>query len=367
MDCFYAAVHMRDDPSLRHQPLVIGGNPNGRGVVAAANYEARKYGIHSAMPAAQALRRCSHVVFIKPEFPRYTEESRAIFDIFRTFTPVVQPASLDEAYLDVSDHLEPYGSATAVARAIRLRVQEERNLTVSVGVGPNRLIAKIASDFDKPDGLTVVKPRRVQAFLDPLPVRRLHGVGPATEKALQELGVKTIADLRSLEQNTLQRRFGRHGRGLYNFSRGIDERPVRTDRERKSLGSERTYAQDIRNLEEMDAQLEDLAQRVATGLQRREITARTITVKVRYPDFTTLTRSRSLERPTASAELIATLAMELLRSTDAGARNVRLLGVTGSGLSTGNDGPEQLDLFERSGAPTEPPIASRESTISRIV
>ncbi len=346
MDCFYAAVHMRDDPSLRHKPLVIGGNPNGRGVVAAANYEARKYGIHSAMPAAQALRRCAHVVFIKPEFPRYSEESRAIFEIFRCFTPIVQPASLDEAYLDVSEHLEPYGSATAVAQAIRLRVQEERNLTVSVGVGPNRLIAKIASDFDKPDGLTVVKPRRVQTFLDPLPVRRLHGVGPATEKALNELGVKTIAELRALEQEALQRRFGRHGQGLYNFSRGVDERPVRTDRERKSLGSERTYAQDIRHLEEMDAQLENLAQRVAAGLQRREITARTITVKVRYPDFTTLTRSRSLDRPTASAELMATLATDLLRSTDAENRGVRLLGVTGSGLSTGHVGPEQLDLFD---------------------
>ena len=345
MDCFYAAVHMRDDPALRGKPVVIGGSPNGRGVVAAASYEIRRYGVHSAMPASQALRRCPHAVFIKPEFPRYREESRAIFDIFRDFTPVVQPASLDEAYLDVSEHLEPWGSATAVAWEIRRRVREERDLTVSVGVGPSRLIAKIASDFDKPDGLTVVKPRQVQAFLDPLPVRRLHGVGPATEKALHELGANTIADLRGIELEALRRRFGRHGQGLYNYSRGIDERPVRTHRERKSLGHERTYASDIASLEEMDAQLEDLSQRVAAGLAKREIFARTITVKVRYPDFTTLTRSRSLDRPTASAEKIAQVARELLRLTDAETRNVRLLGVTGSGLSTGDGGPEQLGLF----------------------
>ncbi len=345
MDCFYAAVHMRDDPSLQGKPVVIGGNPNGRGVVAAANYEARRYGIRSAMPAAQALRRCGHVIFIKPEFPRYREESQAIFSVFRELTPLVQPASLDEAYLDVTDHLEPFGSATAVGREIRRRVLAERNLTVSVGVGPNRLIAKIASDFDKPDGLTVVKPQRVQAFLDPLPVRRLHGVGPATEKALNELGVATIADLRGVELETLSRRFGRHGQGLYNFSRGIDRRPVRVDRERKSLGQERTYERDVESLDEMDAHLEGLAERVAKGLEKREIAARTITVKVRYPDFTTLTRSRSLERATASAEQIATLAKELLRLTDAANRKVRLLGVTGSGLSTGEEGPEQLDLF----------------------
>ncbi len=348
MDCFYAAVHVRDDPSLEGKPVVIGGSPDGRGVVAAANYEVRRYGVHSAMPAAQAIRRCPHAVFIRPEFPRYREESRAIFAIFRELTPMVQPASLDEAYLDVSDHLEPWGSATAIAREIRRRVREERRLTVSVGVGPNRLLAKIASDFDKPDGLTVVKPKRVQAFLDPLPVRRLHGVGPATEKALHELGIQTIADLRGFDAEVLRRRFGRHGQGLYNYSRGIDERPVRIHRERKSLGHERTYARDVASLEEMDAQLEDLARRVASGLEKREIAARTITVKVRYPDFTTLTRARSLDRPTASAEHIAGIARELLRLTDAASRNVRLLGVTGSSLSTGQEeGPEQLGLFDR--------------------
>ncbi len=344
MDCFYAAVHMRDDPSLRGKPVIIGGSPTGRGVVAAASYEVRAFGVHSAMPAARAIKLCPQAIFIRPEFPRYRDESQKIFAIFRELTPIVQPASLDEAYLDVTDHLEPFGSATAVAHEIRRRVREERRLTVSVGVGPSRLIAKIASDFDKPDGLTVVKPHQVQRFLDPLPVRRLHGVGPATEKALTELGARTIAELRTLELEVLTRRFGRHGQGLYNYSRGIDERPVHTHRERKSLGHERTYARNLTTLADMDAQIVDLAERVARDLGRREIAARTITVKVRYPDFTTLTRARSFTYPTSSAHRIAVVARELLRTTEAEARSVRLLGVTGSGLATG--GPEQLWLFD---------------------
>ncbi len=343
MDCFYAAVHMRDDPSLRGRPVVIGGSPQGRGVVAAANYEAREFGVRSAMPAAQALRRCPRLIFIKPEFPRYRHESQAIFEIFRQLTPLVQPASLDEAYLDVSEHLEPWGSATAIAREIRRRVASERQLTVSVGVGPNKLIAKIASDFDKPDGLTVVKPDQIDTFLEPLSVRRLHGVGPATERSLGELGIRTIAELRRLEVEVLERRFGRHGRGLYDFSRGIDRRPVRTHHERKSLGHERTYAHDLRQIQQMDEELERLAAQVAAGLELRDLSARTVTVKVRYPDFTTLTRSRTLPLPTASASRLTALAHELLRATDAGQRGVRLLGVTGSGLESG--APEQLWLF----------------------
>ena len=345
MDCFYAAIHMRDDPTLVGRPVIVGGSPQGRGVVAAASYEVRRYGVHSAMPAARAVKLCPHAVFIKPDFKLYQAESKEIMAIFRDFTPMVQPASLDEAYLDVTEHLGPWGSATAVAREIRRRVREERGLTVSVGVGPNRLVAKIASDVDKPDGLTVVKPHRVQAFLDPLPVRKIHGVGPATEKALLGLGVTTIADLRRMPAEALERRFGRHGQGLYNYSRGIDERPVRVDRERKSLGHERTYAQDLRRLADMDAQLDDFAERVAQGLARRELQARTITVKVRYGDFTTLTRARTLPHPTSSATTIRTMARELLRQTDAGQRRVRLLGVTASGLVR-RDEPFQLWLFD---------------------
>lgn len=361
MDCFYAAVHMRDDPSLAGRPVVIGGRAQSRGVVAAASYEARQFGVRSAMPSAEAARRCPQAIFIKPDFPRYRDESQKIFEIFRRFTQVMQPASLDEAYLDVSDRLEPYGSATAIAQEIRRCVRQERRLAVSVGVGPNRLVAKIASDYHKPDGLTVVKPDRVQEFLDALSVRRLHGVGPATEKALKRLGVETIADLRAIDLEVLSRRFGRHGLGLYRYSRGLDDRPVRTDRQRKSLGHERTYGEDLRSLREMDQQLEGLAAKVAEGLSRREIAAKTLTVKVRYGDFTTLTRSRTVERPTADGSTITRIAKELLRQTEAGRRSVRLLGVTGSGFDSG--GPQQLWLFD-GGAWNQSPPPDQASTDS---
>ena len=343
MDCFYAAVHMRDDPSLRGRPVVIGGSPEGRGVVAAASYEARAYGIRSATPAARAVRLCPQAVFIKPDFARYREESRRVFAIFRDFTDVVQPVSIDEAYLDVSDCLEAWGSATAVAKAIRRRVREERGLTVSVGVGPNRLVAKIASDRDKPDGLTVVSPSRVRAFLDPLPVRCLPGVGPATERRLHKLVVETIAELRALPLDELERRMGRHGARLYRYARGLDDRPVRVHRERKSLSAERTYAADLATLEEMDEQLGRLAERVAGGLAKRELGARTVTLKVRYGDFTTVTRSRTLALPTADAAELAEVARRLLRHSEAGRRPVRLLGVGGSNLVRG--GIAQLALF----------------------
>src|SRR5436305_5065019 len=235
MDCFYAAVHMRDDPSLAGKPVVIGGLPEGRGVVAAASYEARRFGIHSAMPSSRALRLCPQVIFIPPDFRRYRRESEKIFAIYREITPVIQTVSLDEGYLDLTGRLEAFGTATRAAREIRRRVREERGLTVSVGVGPNRLVAKIASDFHKPDGLTVVPPHKVQAFLDPLPVRRLHGVGPATERALAELGVQAVADLRERPLDLLVERFGKHGRLLFEFARGIDDRPVETHRGRKRL------------------------------------------------------------------------------------------------------------------------------------
>ncbi len=217
MDCFYAAVHMRDDPTLAGRPVVVGGDPKGRGVVAAASYEARSFGIHSAMPAAQAVRLCPNAVFLEPDFSRYRRESAAIFAIYREVTPLVQPLSLDEAYLDVSRHLGAFPSATAIAKEIRHRVREERRLTVSVGVAPNKLVAKIASDFRKPDGLTVVRPGEVEAFLAPLPVRRLHGVGPSSEQALLELGVHTVAELRALSLDRLLARFGHWGRSFWHY------------------------------------------------------------------------------------------------------------------------------------------------------
>ena len=344
MDSFYAAVHVRDDPSLAGRPVVIGGDPTGRGVVAAASYEVRRFGVRSAMPAAEARRRCPDAVFLRPDFPRYRQESEAIFGIYRELTPRVQAVSIDEAYLDVGDHLGRFGSATAVAREVRRRVREERGLTVSVGVAPNKLVAKIASDHGKPDGLVVVRPERVEGFLAPLPVRRLHGVGPATERSLAELGVTTVAELRRLPEEILAARYGRWGQALYRYARGLDDREVETDRVRKSLGTETTYSTDLARRDEMEAEIARLAAEVADGLERRDLAGRTVTLKVRYADFTTVTRSRTLPSPVASSEVLARTAVELLARTAAGARRVRLLGVTASNLTT--EGAWQLPLFE---------------------
>jgi DNA polymerase-4 len=347
MDCFYAAVHVRDDPSLAGKPVVIGGRPEGRGVVAAASYEARRFGIHSAMPSSRAHRLCPELIFISPDFRRYRRESEKIFAIYREITPVVQAVSIDEAYLDVTEHLGGHGSATELARTIRQRVREERRLTVSIGVGPNRLIAKIASDFDKPDGLTVVPPRKVLGFLEKLPVRRLHGVGPATERALAEMGIETVEQLRGFAQPDLSARFGRYGRTLYEFARGIDDRPVETHQERKSLSSETTYGEDLKDLGTIESEVEQLARQVAEGLRKRDLSGCTVTLKVRYGDFTTVTRSKTLLFPLQDAAPLAACARELLARTEAAQRPVRLLGVGVSTLLTGS--LAQLPLFPELG------------------
>ncbi|HVS65876.1 MAG TPA: DNA polymerase IV [Thermoanaerobaculia bacterium] len=344
MDCFYAAVHQRDDPSLAGKPLVIGGSPDRRGVVAAASYEVRRFGVRSAMPSSQARRLCPQAIFLPPEFSRYREESRKVFEIFRSFTDVVQPVSIDEAYLDVTEQVEAWGSATAIAEAVRARIRDERRLTVSVGVGPNRLIAKIASDRNKPDGLTVVPPARVLDFLAPLEVRNLQGVGPATERVLNdELGVRTVRELRSISEATLARRFGRFGETLFRYALGIDDRPVLTETERKSLSSERTYDQDLVGLEVMDAEIDRQARGVAEALTRRGLAGATIQIKVRYEDFTTITRSATLSAPTDDGSVISELGRELLRRTQAGERAVRLLGVGVAKLVEDGE-PRQLAL-----------------------
>jgi DNA polymerase-4 len=344
MDAFFASIHVRDQPELRGVPVVVGGDPAGRGVVAAASYPARKFGIHSAMPAAQALRLCPQAVFLRPDFRRYVAESERIMAIFRGYSPVVQPLSLDEAYLDVTAHLGQFASATLLAVHLRQRVRDLTGLTVSVGVAPNKLVAKIASDHRKPDGLTVVPPNRVDAFLAPLPVRRMHGIGPATERELRDLGVVTVSDLRKLSLDRLLARFGSWGRTLWEHARGIDDRPVCTDRVRKSLSTERTFASDVRDAGEIDRLLAEMAQEVAHSLRRRQLAAATVTVKVRYPDFTTRTRSTTLPAPTADEAALVRSAHLLVRRTDAARRAVRLLGVGVSGLVPCDH--EQLELFE---------------------
>ena len=343
MDCFFAAVHIRDDATLTGKPVVVGGDPAGRGVVASASYEARRFGIRSAMASARAQRLCPTAVFLAPDFPRYQREAERVFAIYREFTPLVETVSLDEAYLDVTDHLRAFINATSLAKEIRKRVREERALTVSVGVGPNRLIAKIASDFRKPDGLMVVPPERVQAFLDPLPVRRLHGIGPATERALAAMKVSTVAELRALSLSALVARFKNYGRTLHAYARGIDEHPVEPVHARKSLGTENTYREDLTGLAAMDKELDQMAEEVAAGLTRRDFVACTITVKVRFPDFSTVTRSHTSAIPTADAARIAAIAKDQLRRSDARRRPVRLLGVCASTLVPGT--MRQLELF----------------------
>lgn len=342
MDSFFAAVHMRDEPHLRAVPLVVGGDPNGRGVVSTANYAAREYGIHSAMPAAQAQRLCPEAVFLRPDIERYRRESERIMAIFRDFTDTVEPASLDEAYLDLTGRVR---SATWAAERIRERVRTETGLTVSIGVSSSRLVAKIASDWDKPDGCTVVPPAEVVDFLAPLPVRRLHGVGPATEQVLMGLGITTVAELRTLGRARLGELLGRFGLALHDYAHGIDDRPVGVPRERKSLGAEDTFPRDLRDRAGMESELARLAGHVAEQLTARGLAGRTVTLKVRYPDFRTVTRSHTSDRPQSTAEELAARAAALLDRTEAGELGARLLGVTVSTLEERTGGAEQLGLF----------------------
>ncbi|MEM6702927.1 MAG: DNA polymerase IV [Acidobacteriota bacterium] len=354
MDCFFAAVHMRDDPELQGKPVVIGGDPEGRGVVAAASYEARSFGVRSAMPASRAKRLCPDAIFLRSDFSRYRKESEQIFRMFRDVTDLVQPVSVDEAYLDVTEAVTKSRSATSIAQELRARVQAERNLTLSVGVGPNRLVAKIASDFDKPDGLTVVPPRKVERFLRNLPARALPGVGPATARRLQErLGVETVQQLRQVGELPLVEIFGRYGAVLFRYAWGRDDRAVRVERERKSLSAERTYPQDLKAAEEIAAEITRLSQTVSEGLQGKDLEGFGVTLKVRYENFETVTRSKTLARSTSRAAELERHAIELLGKTEAGRRPVRLLGLGMAKLvaAEADQGPQQLEIGDLSRDP----------------
>jgi len=345
MDAFYASVEQRDQPELRGRPVVVGGNPNGRGVVAAASYEARRHGIHSAMPAWRAARLCPDAVFLRPRFEVYRAISAQIQAIFRDYTPLVEPLSLDEAYLDVSDCPRLEGSATLIAREIRTRIREQTDLTASAGVSGNKFLAKIASDLDKPDGLYVIPPEQAAAFVAELPVGKIHGVGQATQAKMQRMGIHTGADLRRLSLLELQRAFGSRARFYHDLARGVDERPVRPSRERKSVGAETTFGQDLTDPADMLDRLALLADKVAASLERRRLAGRTVTLKVKYHDFRQITRSLSGD-PVQSATDIRARLPALLQDTEAGRTPVRLLGVTVSGLVTVTpDQARQLALF----------------------
>jgi DNA polymerase IV len=343
MDAFYAAVEVLDDPQLQGKPVIVGGSKE-RGVVSSASYEARKFGVHSAQPIATAARLCPQGVFLPVRMWRYQEISQQIFKIFQRFSPLVEPLSLDEAFLDVTGSTRLFGPPEEIARKIKEQVVEETGLTVSAGVAPSKFVAKIASDMQKPDGLTIVPEGKVKEFLEPLPIEKLWGVGKATRKILAHLGVKTIGDLGPLSSKLLVRKLGKQGLHLYLLAKGVDEREVEPEREVKSIGHEDTYPLDICDLGEARKQLLSLATRVARRLRGYGLVGKTVTLKVKYYDFVQITRSITLGEPTDDSRKIFQTCCDLLGKTEVGIRPLRLFGISLSQLSD-SDETEQLALF----------------------
>jgi len=328
MDMFYAAVELLDRPELRDKPVVVGGSPQSRSVVTTANYVARKFGIRSAMSCSEAYRRCPECVFIKPDFSKYHKYSQIIRGIFFQYTDLVEPLSLDEAYLDVTINKIGEPSATRIAAAIKKQICEQTQLTASAGVGPNMFVAKIASDYKKPDGLTVVPPEKVLNFILPLPVRRIPGIGPKSDAHMEKLGIRTVADLALQTRERLEEHFGSVGQYLYDIARGIDERQVTPSWERKSLGEEETFERDLMDIEEIENYLRRCARHVFEQLNKEGKRARTITLKIKYYNFRTITRRRTLEEFILSSDQIFEVARDLLSRTDAGRVKIRLAGIT---------------------------------------
>lgn len=346
MDAFFASVEQRDEPSYRGKPLVVGGQPNSRGVVAACSYEARRFGIHSAMPCSRAYRLYPQTIFVRPRFEVYREVSKQIHAIFRSFTDKVEPLSLDEAYLDVSNSRDCKGSATRIAQRIRQRIFEETDLTASAGISYNKFLAKIASDINKPNGQYVILPDQGKDFVSELSIGKFYGIGKVTEGKMKALGIHNGQDLRSHSLEYLQARFGKSAHYFYQIARGIDERPVSVRRERKSIGAEITFAQDLIDIQEMIDHLSHLAVRVADNLQQKKLQARTLTIKVKYADFKQVTRSQSVGNAITNIEQVQAWLPLLLAKTQAGEQPVRLLGVSLSTLeSKSAELPRQLSLI----------------------
>ena len=331
MDAFYASVEQRDNPSLRGKPVAVGGSSK-RGVVAAASYEARAYGVRSAMPSVTAQRQCPDLIFVKPRFEAYKAVSRQIREIFARHTDIIQPLSLDEAYLDVTIDTQGIGSAVKVAKAIRAAIKEETGLTASAGVSYNKFIAKLASDQNKPDGLCVILPEHGPQFVASLPVRRFHGVGPRTAEKMAKLGVSTGADLAQKDEAWLAQHFGSWGGYLFLAARGIDHRPVHTNAARKSVGAESTYFDDKRSEAELRDALNEIVDIVWDRIDRNQAQGRTLVLKARYSDFRTITRSRTVGHVLADRGAVAQLGHALLDQILPAEMGVRLLGLTLSGL-----------------------------------
>ncbi len=331
LDAFYAAVEVLENPDLAGKPVLIGGRE--RGVVAAASYPARAFGVHSAMPMYQALERCPKAIVLPPRFGLYRDYSRQVMEILYQASPLVEQISIDEAYLDLTSQVAAWEEAIEIAKRLQSQVRNDVGLSASLGVATNKLVAKVASDHDKPGGLTVVRPGEEAAFLAPLPVRALWGVGPKTAQNLAEMGITTVAELAQRSEDELRKRFGKRGNEMAQQARGIDERLVIVEHERKSVSQEQTFARDLRDAKSLEGQLEKLSQGVARHLQKAGLAAGTVAIKLRYSDFETLTRQMSLAVPTDNERTIYRTALVLLRRTWQRDRPVRLLGVTGQNLS----------------------------------
>jgi DNA polymerase IV len=332
MDAFFASVEQRDDPALRGKPVAVGGG-SARGVVAAASYEARRFGVRSAMASVTARRRCPELIFVKPRFDVYRQVSQQIRAIFRDYTPLVEPLSLDEAYLDVTEDLKGIGVATRIAEEIRGRIRAETGLTASAGVSYNKFLAKLASDQNKPDGLCVITPGRGPAFVAVLPVKRFHGVGPKTAAKMERLGILTGADLAACDLPFLHRHFGSAAESYYWLARGVCHRRVRPDRVRKSIGAEDTFFEDLTDPERMAEELDRISETIWSRIGERPIAGRTVVLKMKYQDFRIVTRSRSLPRAIRERAEFAALGRELLASLVPVEKPVRLLGLTLTNLA----------------------------------
>ena len=349
MDAFFAAVEQRDFPQYRNKPIIVGGAPDSRGVVATCSYEARQYGIHSAMPSSKAYRLCPQAIFVKPRFEAYQEASRLIRSIFADYTELFEPLSLDEAYLDVSGVSLHKGSATLIAKAIKARIREKTGLIASAGISYNKFLAKMASDLDKPDGLYLITPEQGALFVEELPVGKFHGIGKATAAKMQSLGIKTGKDLKKLSLEMMQYHFGKAGQHYYNIARGIDNRPVNNHRTRKSIGVETTFQHDIESSPDVIEQLQILLQAALDKVSEKQLAAHTLTVKIKYYDFVQITRSRTLPHSVATTSNTRAILEDLVKNTEIGERKVRLLGVTLSSLENQSSQPrfQQMDLFSR--------------------
>src|SRR5690554_6222323 len=346
-DCFYAAIEMRDDSTLRGRPLAVGGTSDQRGVVATCNYEAREFGIRSAMSTAAALRRCPDLLVVPPRMDVYREVSQQIHRIFRAYTPLIEPLSLDEAYLDVTHANACRGSATLIAEQIRTQVRETLGITLSAGVAPNKFLAKVASDWNKPDGQFVLSPARVDAFLVPLPVARIPGVGRVMQGRLAELGVRTVGELRAIARGELQQRFGSFGLRLYERARGIDERPVQPHQPVQSISSEDTFEKDL-PLDELEEVIRRLADKTWAATRKTERVGRTVVLKLKTDRFRILTRSHTPDRPPASAAELADIALALRARVELPeTTRYRLAGVGLAGFRDPGDVPDQPLLFEQ--------------------